>query len=91
MLPGGSDVVVVSPRSESGGFKTVSAEVWDLWLDPSPAHGVTVYAAVLSGSGSCFYLRQRQKVEFEMEPFGAGTCTADDARSNSNWTPFATA
>jgi hypothetical protein len=90
MLPVGSDVVVVGPGSESRDFKEVSAEVWNLWLDPSPDHGVTVYAAVLSGTGSCFYLRQNHNVAYEIEPSGAGTCTADDARSNSNWMPFST-
>ena len=90
LLPGSSDIVVVGPGSESRDFKKVSAEVWNLWLDPSPDHGVTVYAAVLSGTGSCFYLRQNHNVAYEIEPFGAGTCTADDARSNSNWGPFST-
>jgi Domain of unknown function (DUF4190) len=90
LLPGGSGIVVVSPGTSSSGYKKVSAEVWDLWLDPAPNHGVTVYAAVLSGSGSCFYLRENDNVAYEIEPFGAGTCTADHARSSSNWSPFPT-
>jgi Domain of unknown function (DUF4190) len=84
-VPGGSDVVVVGPGTQSRDYKEVSAEVWELWLDAAPDHGVTVYAAVLSGSGTCFYLRDTVSVAYETQPFGASRCTADDARGISSW------
>jgi hypothetical protein len=85
MVPGGSHIVVVGPDTPSRDYKEVSAEVWALWLGSSPDHGVTVYAAVLSGSGTCFYLRDTVTVAYETEPLGASRCTADDARGLSNW------
>ena len=82
-LPGDSDVVVVSPNTSSRTFKMVSAEVWDLRV--APGRGATVYAAVLSGTGTCFYLRERQVVEYALQRFGAGSCTGDSARDISKW------
>jgi hypothetical protein len=85
MVPGGSHVVVVGPGTPSRDYKEVSAEVWALRFDAAPDHGGTVYAAVLSGTGTCFYLRDTGSVSYETEPFGAARCTADDARGLSGW------
>ena len=84
-LPGGSDVEVVSPGSLSTGYKMVSAEVWDLWAKPLPSHGASVYAAVLSGTGTCFYLRVTTGSEYASEQLADRTCTADNARDISDW------
>jgi hypothetical protein len=85
MVPGGSDVVVVGPGTASRDYKEISAEVWDLSPDSAPDHGLTVYAAVLSGTGTCFFLRDTVSVEYETQPFGASRCTADDARGMTTW------
>ena len=87
LLPGGSGISVVSPGTPSHDYKTVSAEVWGLWLDPAPNHGATVYAAARSGSGSCFYLRDSITGAKDIQPSDAGRCTADDARALSSWDP----
>jgi len=85
MLPGGSGVVVVGPETSSTDDKTVSAEVWDLWATSEPHHGATVYASVLSGSGTCFYLKQTRNSEYATVPSDGVGCTADSARGITDW------
>jgi hypothetical protein len=84
MVPGGSHVFVVGPGTPSRDYKEVSAEVWAV-RDAAPDPGGTVYGAVLSGSGTCFYLRDTGSVAYETQPSGASRCTADDARGLSSW------
>ena len=84
-LAGGSGVVVVGPETSSTDDKTVSAEVWDLWATPEPTHGATVYASVLSGTGTCFYLKQTRNSEFATVPSDGVGCTADSARGITDW------
>ena len=84
-LPGGSGVVVVGPGTTSTGFKTVSAEVWDLWLPAPPTGRATIYAAVLSSSGTCFYLRDSNSVEYAQRSPLSEPCSGDDARGISDW------
>jgi hypothetical protein len=85
-LPGGSAVEIVGPGTASTGFKMVSAEVWNLSSHSAPGQGGTVYAAVLSGSEVCFFLKDEDSPSyFESAPSLAGPCSADTARSITSW------
>jgi hypothetical protein len=85
-VPGGSAVEIVGPGTASTGFKKVSVEVWNLSVPSVPGLGGTVYAAVLSGSGACFFLKENASPSYtETEPTLAAPCAADTARDITTW------
>jgi hypothetical protein len=83
-LPGHPDVTVVGPGVPSADAKTVSTEVWGAGQG-KPGTGVAVYAAVLSKSGTCFFLRQTATAQYASAGETLGACTADQARTVGPW------
>jgi hypothetical protein len=85
-IVGGTAVEIVGPGTASTGFKKVSVEVWNV-SSPSPTgDGDTLYAAVLSGSSVCFYLKDDATPSYsEGTSSRAAPCSADAARSITTW------
>lgn len=84
-LSGGSDVRVVLPQTTSTGDKVVSAETWGISDLGSGPVGSTLYAAVLSASGTCFFIDATGSEVLVYAEGAAPSCSADFARDVTDW------
>ncbi len=86
-VPGGSSVHVISPLATSTGYKSVSAEVWQVTSTSGRPFGAELYAAVLSSSGACFFMRDQGAPSYLSFAtlFPPESCSADSARDITDW------